>query len=214
MKNIECKDSSCKEVKDCKSCSKVVYIRISQFGDRTNEEWISKVNSLYSQIESEKNIKGVVLDLRNNPGGYLNDAVFIASEFIKSGVVVIQENGAGQRTELKVSRDGLLLSSPLVVMINKGSASASEIVAGALRDHKRAILVGEDSYGKGTVQQAVDVENGASLHISVAKWLTPNGTWIHKIGLKPDVKVVYDEKKSDKNGFDNQLMKAIEELVN
>lgn len=213
VKSIECSGESCKEIKNCPVCSKVAYMRISQFGDRTNEEWIARVNTLYTEISNDKNVKGIVLDLRNNPGGYLNDAVFIASEFIKSGVVVMQEDGTGSRLEMKVSRDGILLDRPLVVLINKGSASASEIVAGALRDHKRAILVGENSFGKGTVQQAVDVDNGASIHISVAKWLTPNGTWVHKKGLVPDILVAYDEKKSDKNGFDNQLMRAIKELV-
>ena len=157
-----------------------------------------------------------MLDVRNNPGGYLNDAVFIASEFLRSGVVVIQEDDTKNQEMLAVSRRGVLLEQPLIVLINKGSASASEIVAGALRDHKRAKLLGDKSFGKGTIQQAVDVDNGASLHISVAKWLTPNGTWINKVGLEPDIKVEFDATKSAKlkdDEFDNQLEAAIRELL-
>jgi carboxyl-terminal processing protease len=163
----------------------------------------------------------LVLDLRNNPGGYLNDAVFIVSEFVSNGVVVIQEDDAKQQEALSVSRRGILLDVPIVVLINKGSASASEITAGALRDHSRAILLGENSFGKGTVQQAVDLDGGASVHISVAKWLTPNQTWVNKVGLKPDIEVEFDASKSAKLGFkdqfgrglDNQLEAAIRELL-
>ena len=107
-------------------------------------------------------------------------------------------------------RDGLLLTQKLVVLINKGSASASEIVAGALRDHKRAILVGETSFGKGTIQQAEDLGDGAGLHVTIAKWLTPNGTWVNGNGLKPDVSVSLDAKDPSR---DTQLEKAVLELL-
>lgn len=215
VKKVSCEGDSCKEVTtDCPSCSTIGYIRISQFGDRTNEEWTAKINTMYNEFKKNSQVKGVVLDLRNNPGGYLNDAVFIAGEFIKKGqVVVMQEDGSGQRTEMRVDRDGMMLDKPLVVLINKGSASASEIVSGALRDHKRAKLVGDNSFGKGTVQQAIDVENGASIHLSIAKWLTPNGTWVHKKGLEPDIVVSFDEKKSPAGAFDNQLQAAIQQLI-
>ncbi len=212
VKKMLCRDI-CEE-KD--SGRPVAYIRLSQFGDKTNNEWIALVNSLNNQIRQQKNFKGIVLDLRNNPGGYLNDAVFIASEFLRSGAVVIQEDASKQQEILSVSRRGTFLEGPLIVIINKGSASASEIVAGALRDHKRAKLVGEKSFGKGTVQQAVDVDNGASVHVSVAKWLTPKGSWINKIGIEPDIKVEFDATKSAKlkdKKFDNQLEAAIRELL-
>lgn len=213
VKQVSCDDKGCKEVKNNPQAT-VGYIRISQFGDRTNDEWVSKVNDVVTKFRSSDNVKGIVLDLRNNPGGYLNDAVFIAGEFIKQGsTIVMQEDGSGNRVEMKVTRDGLLMDDPLVVLINKGSASASEIVSGALHDYDRAKLIGENSFGKGTVQQAIDVENGASIHISVAKWLTPDAHWVHKTGLKPDIEVKYDEKKSDPKGFDNQLQVAIQELL-
>ena len=204
--------------KDCqedKSGDLVAYIRLSQFGDKTNNEWISTVNSINEKIRGQKNFRGIVLDLRNNPGGYLNDAVFIASEFLNSGVVVIQEDASKQQEAINVSRRGTLLDSPLIVLINKGSASASEIVAGALRDHNRAKLFGEKTFGKGTIQQAIDVDRGASVHVSVARWLTPNGEWINKKGIEPDTTVEFDASKSSKlkSKLDNQLEAAIKELL-
>lgn len=212
VKSFSCKGDVCKEDKDCASCPKIAYIRLSQFGDKTNEEWVKVVNELYPQMNGS-NFKGIVLDVRNNPGGYLQDAVFIGSEFVKSGVIVSQVDGAQEKQDMPVSRTGLLLDQPVIVLINKGSASASEIVSGALRDHKRAKLLGETSFGKGTIQQAVDVDGGASVHISIGKWITPNGTWVHKTGLKPDIEVKYDEKKSAATpGIDNQLQAAIREL--
>lgn len=188
----------------------VVYIRLSQFGDDTNKDWLTLVNKLSLQAKQDANFKGIILDLRNNPGGYLTDATFIASEFLKEGTpVVIQDNGIDKQT-LSASRKGLFTDTPLVVLINKGSASASEIVSGALQDYGRAKLVGDTSFGKGTIQQAEDLGNGAGLHITIAKWLTPKSRWIHTSGLTPDVKVVLDQKDQS---HDNQLEKAIEELV-
>jgi carboxyl-terminal processing protease len=193
---------------------KVVYIRLSQFGDSTNAEWLNIANSVDRQLKADKSIKGVVFDLRNNPGGYLTDAVYIASEFVKDGAAVMQEDKNGQRTGYPVSGKGILTDVPIVVLINKGSASASEIVAGSLRDHKRATLVGETSFGKGTIQEAEDLGGGAGLHVTIAKWLTPNGTWVgngkNGSGLEPDIKVDLDKKDVS---HDIQLEKAIEELV-
>ena len=103
-----------------------------------------------------------------------------------------------------------MISTPIVVLINKGSASASEIVSGALRDNKRAILVGETSFGKGTIQQADDLGGGAGLHITIAKWLTPKGTWVHGEGLKPDIEILLDENDPS---HDTQLEKAVIELI-
>lgn len=193
---------------------KVIYIRLSQFGDSTNEEWLKVANDIDRQLKADQSIQGVVFDLRNNPGGYLNDAVYIASEFVKSGTAVMQEDKNQKRTEFPVTGKGLLTEVPVVVLINKGSASASEIVAGALRDHERAQLVGETSFGKGTIQQAEDLGGGAGLHVTIAKWLTPSGYWVGNgktgQGLKPDVEVAVD--KEDQS-HDVQLEKAIETLL-
>lgn len=189
---------------------KIMYIRLSQFGDNTNREWVGIVNDLYAKSRSDKNLAGVVLDLRNNPGGYLNDATFIASEFIKDGVIVYQEKGNGDKIAFSVARPGVLTTVPVMVLINKGSASASEIVAGALRDYNRGKLVGEQSFGKGTIQEAQELGGGAGLHVTVAKWLTPKGEWVNGKGLTPDIIVAPDPKDPTQ---DSQLEKAVLELV-
>lgn len=190
---------------------KVAYIRLSQFGDNTNQEWLTMANKLSMELKKDATIQGIVLDLRNNPGGYLTDAVFISSEFLKVGLpVVLQDDGQGRQGKLSVERNGLMVDVPLVVLINKGSASASEIVAGAFRDYDRAILIGDTSFGKGTIQSAEDLGQGAGLHVTIAKWLTPNGTWVHKKGLTPDLLVALLPDEPDR---DTQLEKAIEELV-
>jgi len=190
---------------------KIAYVRLSQFGDSTNKDWQNIISKFDLQMQSDSEIKGLIIDLRNNPGGYLSDAVYISSEFLKQGTpVVLEESGQGARVTLSVSRRGLMYEVPLVVLINKGSASASEIVSGALRDNKRAILIGETSFGKGTIQEARDLGNGAGLHVTIAKWLTPNGTWVNGTGLKPDIEVILDEKDPD---HDTQLEKAVAQLL-
>ncbi|MDE2026484.1 MAG: S41 family peptidase [Patescibacteria group bacterium] len=191
--------------------SEIMYVRLSQFGDATNQDWVALVDKLSQQAQKDGNVKGMVFDLRNNPGGYLTDATFIAGEFLPVGTsVVTEDDGNGNTDTLSVSRKGELLDMPLVVLINGGSASASEIVSGALRDHNRAKLVGDQSFGKGTVQQAVDLGEGAGLHVTVAKWLTPNGIWVHGKGLTPDVKVALDPNDAS---HDTQLEAAIQELL-
>lgn len=189
-----------------KNGKEIAIIKLSRFGEQTDSEWVSVI----SKISAKNNIKGVVLDLRNNPGGFLNGSVFVASEFLKEGVkVVTQESTTEGNKEYYSNRQGKLLNIPLVVLINKGSASASEIVAGALKDNGRAKIIGEKSFGKGSVQEAEDLPSGAGLHITIAKWITPNGTWIHEKGIEPDEKVLNDEKKPNE---DKQLEKALEEL--
>lgn len=145
----------------------------------------------------------------------MHDAVYIASEFVKSGAIVKQRDGNGNTETMSVNRTGVLLETPMVVLINKGSASASEIVSGALQDYSRAKLIGETSFGKGTVQQAVEVGGGASVHISIAKWLTPKERWVHDTGLKPDIEIAYDASESAKmtDQTDNQIRRAVFELA-
>lgn len=189
------------EVKTSPNNRKVAYIKLSRFGDKTFDEWTDAVSSTLAS-----GAQGVVLDLRNNPGGYLEGAVFIGSEFLPSGNVVMQENSLGERSGYPVNRQGKLLNLPLVVMVNKGSASASEIVAGAMQDTKRGKLVGEQSFGKGTIQSTKELDNNTGIHITTAKWLTPNGRWIHGVGLTPDVVVPM----GDNPAKDPQLDKALE----
>ncbi|MEK7571283.1 MAG: S41 family peptidase [Patescibacteria group bacterium] len=206
VEKIQAKSETLKNAAD----QQLAYIRLSQFGDSTNAEWSQVAADIDRKLQADPNIKGVVFDLRNNPGGYLGDAVYIASEFVSDGTAVMQEDKNAEQTKFPVSGNGLLTDVPIVVLINKGSASASEIVAGALRDHNRALLVGETSFGKGTIQQAEDLGGGSGLHVTIAKWLTPEGIWVHKNGLKPDVEVAVDKENPE---HDAQLEKAIETLL-
>ncbi len=183
----------------------VAVMIVNKFGEQTKAEWDKMTDEVI-----KKNAKGVILDLRNNPGGYLQRAVDLGSEFIKSGVIVKQRD-RNRTEELSADGSGRLIGKPLVVLINKGSASASEILSGALRDRLGTKLVGENSFGKGTVQEVEELANGAGLHVTIAEWLLPSGINIHGVGIKPDVEVKYeyDEKNPTK---DNQLDKALEVL--
>lgn len=183
---------------------KVGYIKLSRFGERTDSEWNEAVSETLTQSS-----EAVVLDLRNNPGGFLDGAVFVGSEFIESGDVVLQENAKGEKKGFKVSRAGKLIKLPLVVLINKGSASASEIVAGAIQDNKRGKLVGEQSFGKGTIQESQELPGGTGIHITTAKWLTPQGRWVHNTGLTPDIVIELDNVDPV---TDEQLNRALENL--
>lgn len=197
--------------KNTTSGKKIAVIKLSRFGERTKDEW----NQVVADVLS-KNVDGIILDMRNNPGGFLDGAVFIASEFLPDGDVVLQENSQGQRSPYKVNREGRLLKQPLVVLINKGSASASEIVAGVMQDRKRAKLVGEKSFGKGTIQESEELPGGTGIHITVAKWLTPLGRWVNDTtGFEPDVKVEVPAPKAGESvdlAKDIQLDKALELL--
>lgn len=183
----------------------VAHLKLLKFGEATSREWEQKVG----EILVAKDVKGVVLDLRNNPGGFLTGAVYIGSEFIKSGTIVIQEDAKGVKQNFSASGRGRLTKFPLIALVNKGSASASEIVAGALQDTSRAKVVGVISFGKGTIQEAQEIEGGAGLHITTARWLTPKERWINEKGIEPDIKI---EDKDDTQE-DEQLEKAVEEVV-
>lgn len=209
-------DLSTEVKKDCsQSCGKVARLKLNQFGDNTNDEWDKAVAQIQQDYASG-NIKGMILDLRDNPGGYLDSAVYTASEFLPMNKLVVkQESTTTESKSYYVFRDGKLKDIPLVVLINKGSASASEILSGALRDYKRAKLIGEKSFGKGSVQEALDLKNGAGLHVTVAKWILPNGDWINGKGIEPDVKVQNELKDGESlsRDTDAQLDAAVQEIV-
>ncbi len=196
---------------DCLDCEQIIYLKLSRFGDQTTDEWTKAINEIItkSEIQNPKP-KGLIFDLRNNPGGYLSGSVFIASEFLKDGIVVIQETAGGAKQNYTVERKGKLTDIPLVILINKGSASASEIVAGAIQVRGRGKLVGETTFGKGSIQEAQELPKGAGIHITTAKWLLPSGKWINGSGVDPDVKIEFDETKPDE---DLPLEKAAEILV-
>jgi carboxyl-terminal processing protease len=176
-----------------------------------NKEWDEAVLKIKTE-KAKGNFGGIVLDLRNNPGGFLQASVLVASDFIKDGIVVSQQNydGSVEKYDVDTNR-GNLLDEKTVVLINGGSASASEILAGALKDFNRAKLVGENSFGKGTVQQPEDFSDGSGLHITIAKWLLPSGKNIHGEGIAPDVEIKPSDDPNSKE--DLQLNKAIEELL-
>jgi len=186
--------------------AKVAWIKLYKFSDRLYEEW----SEVVEEIRLKNNVAGVVLDLRNNPGGFLQASVVVASDFLSSGVVVKQESSDGKVEIYRVDESkGRLMDEKLVVVINGGSASASEILAGALRDHNRAKLVGVTSFGKGTVQQPEEFSDGSGLHVTIARWLLPSGKNICDEGVTPDVEVEYDVETEE----DEQLEKAVEVLL-
>lgn len=187
---------------------KVAWVKFYKFSEQIFSEWPEIVNKIKN--EKGNNYGGIILDLRNNPGGYLQASVLAASDFLKEGVVVKQESSNGITETYRVDQTrGNLIDDKLVVLINGGSASASEILAGALKDHSRAKLVGEKSFGKGTVQETKEFKDGSGIHITIAKWLLPSGKNIHKEGINPDVEV----KSGDDPKVDVQLDKAIEVLL-
>lgn len=179
------------EMKDYKG-KKVAWITLSKFSERIYKEWPEMVAKI--KVDKDRSdFGGVVLDMRNNPGGFLDAAVLVASDFLNEGVVVSQESSDGQKIDYKVDKNLRSLTKvPLVVLVNGGSASAAEILAGALQEFKRAKLVGEKTFGKGTVQQPEDFSDGSGIHITVARWLLPNGKNIHGVGVNPDVEVKWD----------------------
>ena len=183
----------------------IAYVKINQFGENTTNEFNSAANSIVSQ-----NAKGIILDLRNNPGGFLDGSVDIASRLMPKGkVVVTEEDNTGKKDNLYTKGGDKLSSFPLVVLINEGSASASEILAAALRDNQGIQLVGEKSFGKGTVQEYINLPGNSSVKITVAKWITPKGDYIMEKGIDPDVEVKLTLDDFN-NNRDPQLDKALE----
>jgi len=181
---------------------KVAIVKLMQFGRRTETDLRNELATVQS-----KNPGGVVLDLRNNPGGLLTAAEVVLSNFLTEGtsIAVIKERN-NQRYEKTLHGPTIQLTVPMVVLVNNGSASAAEIVAGALQDHKRATIVGEKTFGKGTVQEVLLFNDGSSLKLTVAEWLTPHGRHINEVGVVPDVVV------GTADGRDEPLLKALEVL--
>ncbi len=162
------------------------YVRITQFQSKTGEDLIEAITKL--KEESEEDLKGLILDLRNNPGGVLNAAVNVSDAFLTEGLVVYTEGRVkDSRMEFKATPADIINDAPLIVLVNGGSASASEIVAGALQDHKRAIIMGNKTFGKGSVQTILPMQNGAALKLTTARYYTPSGRSIQAEGITPDI---------------------------
>lgn len=187
----------------------IAYVQVTTFGDKTTTELKATLETLMAQ-----NPKGMILDLRNNGGGYLQSAIEVVSQFVPEGEIVMYEQyGNGSRDTYTSLGDGLATDIPMVVLINEGTASASEIVAGALQDLGRAKLIGVVSYGKGSVQLPTVLSNDqGAVKVTIAKWLTPNERLIHGVGLTPDVFVVMTEDDYN-NKLDPQLEAAIQTLL-
>ena len=189
----------------------IAYIEITKFGENTDKEFNDAVRELLA-----KKSKGIILDLRNNPGGLLEKAVNIASRMIPQGkVVVMEEDSFGKRENFFTEGGDSLSVIPTVVLINGGSASASEILAGALKDNQNLTLIGEKSFGKGTVQELISLPQNASVKITVAKWLTPNGDYIMEKGINPDieVKMTADDNKDEKDPQLDKATKVLQEKI-
>ncbi len=183
----------------------IAWVGISHFNSDTDEEF----NKIVQEIVV-KNPKGIILDLRNNPGGFLETAVYIAGVFLDKKVIVIEDFGT-KKNEYRSTNNSPFKDIKTVVLVNLGSASASEIIAGALQDYQKAVIVGQKTFGKGSVQNFEEFADGSSLKLTVAKWLTPNGRSIDDSGITPDVEVAMtdDDYNNDK---DPQLDKALELL--
>ncbi|KKU15104.1 hypothetical protein A3D55_01190 [Candidatus Jorgensenbacteria bacterium RIFCSPHIGHO2_02_FULL_45_20] len=185
----------------------IVYLKLHNFNSNLPDLMYLSAISMLMQRPN-----GIVLDLRNNPGGFLDVSIDTASWFLQRGKTVVRERFNANSEDRYIANGNASLSQiPIVVLINGGSASASEILAGALRDARGAKLVGEKTFGKGTVQEVRDLRNGSSVKISIAEWLTPNGDSINNKGLNPDYEVKLTEDDTN-NGVDPQLDKALEVL--
>lgn len=188
--------------------SGIAYIDVNSFGDKTTGQLQAVLDELLAQ-----NPRGVIIDLRNNPGGYLHTSVEVASQFIDEGVILYEQYGDGNRDVYDALGNGRVTDLPIVVLVNEGSASASEILAGALQDYERAMLVGVQSYGKGSVQQWIPLsDDQGAARVTIARWLTPDERLIDGIGLTPDyiVELTDDDLANER---DPQLDKAIEVLL-
>ncbi|MEQ8677979.1 MAG: S41 family peptidase [Aggregatilineales bacterium] len=181
--------------------SRIGYLQVMRFTARTPEEVQSAVMSL-----NEADIESLILDMRNNGGGLLQESVEVASEFLDGGVVLYQESIDSERS-FEATADGGAIEVPLVVLVNGGTASAAELVAGALQDYERGILIGQVTYGKGTIQQIFPLSDSSSIHVTSAEWFTPDRNVIDGVGLEPDITMIPDD-----NGRDIEIGEAVRYL--
>jgi len=206
-KIIEVRSVSSKIIGDEKNLG---YIRLKSFNENSDKQFLKSVK----EFEKKFNIKGYVLDLRNNPGGLLTQAINITDFFLEDGEIVSTKGRKVSETRKFFARKGdETKGKPLIVLINNGSASASEIFAGALKDHKRAIILGENSYGKGSVQSIIPLRNGGGMRLTISKYYLPSGKSISEVGVTPDILI--EEKENDfsiNTENDNQLNYAIKLL--
>jgi len=186
------------------------YIRLSSFNENSSEQIKVKVKKL----NEDKNLKGYILDLRNNPGGLLSQAIKISDFFLENGEIVSTKSRTVSENRKWFAKKGDIINGKtLIVIINYGSASASEIVAGALKDHKRAIILGENSYGKGSVQSIIPLKNKGAIRLTIAKYYLPSGKSISKVGVTPDIEILEKLEGFKFNSeTDNQLNFAIKLL--
>lgn len=187
---------------------KIALVRITQFTATTSNDLIG-----YLKAAESEGAKGVILDLRHNPGGLLDAAVNVSSQFLKDGVVVYSVDSGGKKVNYPVRRGGVALDIPLAILVDKGSASGSEVVAGALQDAERGPLIGDETVGKGSVNQLERLSDGSALYVTVARWYTPKGRLIEGKGLSPDIDIVLSP-DDIKNQNDKQLQRAIEYIKN
>ncbi len=182
----------------------IAHVEISSFSENTDEQLSDIIDEA-----KETGADAMILDLRDNPGGLLSTTVNIASEFLEDGLVLYSMDGDGHRVEYKVQPDGSAPDLPLAVLVNGGSASGSEVLAGALRDHERAALIGEDTFGKGSVNLPQNLTDGSGLYYTIGRWYSPNGHLIEGDGLAPDILIG----PSLAEGEDAQLDRAVEHLL-
>ena len=204
-KEIELKSVSTKIPNDVKLSDSIGYIRLSSFISKNAASEFENI------LRQSKDKKGFIIDLRSNPGGLLTNAIYISSMLLPSGIIVSTVDRDGYKEVQKASGEQIT-DKPLIVLINKGSASASEILSGALKDNKRAVILGEKSFGKGLVQEINRLPNNSGMNITIQKYLTPNGTDINKKGIVPDIVVELTD-DDIKNKDDKQLKKANEVLL-
>ena len=201
------------EVKSVKSDlidNNIGYLRLTSFNDNSSQQIKKQIKTL----NDNKNLKAFILDLRNNPGGLLNQAIKITDFFLENGEIVSTKSRKKSENRRWFAKKGDIINGKtLLVLINYGSASASEIVAGALKDHKRAIILGESSYGKGSVQSIIPLKNKGAIRLTVAKYYLPSGKSISEVGVKPDIEVNEEgDEFRIKTDTDNQLNYAIKLL--
>jgi len=192
--------------------SDITVLTVARFTESSLSQWLKNWDSAIDEVVSQ-NPKGLIIDLRNNPGGYFDGAIYASEEFLPEGTLVSsQEDRESNKTNYLVSRTGNLLDIPVVILVNGGSASASEIFTGGLQLNDRAVVVGTQTYGKGTAQIVIPYSDGSSLHITIMKWLLPDGTWLNTENpIEPDVEVE-NTSESFLNGEDLQMNKALEEV--